>query len=132
MTVDPREVIADWEGMCSPQGKLDAGQDAIDIVRSIVPLHDAWLKANPPCPTCDGAKKIACPACHGKTNPDESIICATCNDFTRIKCQACDHPYHPGVLPFDKWTAGLVALWTLAEVVEHLLTDELPQIGGAR
>lgn len=64
----------------------DALRELHDVDASIIAVVKQLYDLRPPCPTCDGTKKIACPSCHGKTHPDESIICATCNDFQRIKC----------------------------------------------
>lgn len=102
------------------------------------PLHDAWLKAKPPCPTCGGTHRVDDPDRTSNGNVVE-LDCPDCSD---------------GVLPFDKWTAGLaeatalapvsalVALWTAVHGPDwagdgsYPHTDDflarLRQIGGAR
>lgn len=85
MTVDPRTLAAHVRAVMGDGS-------ASTFIDSMVPLHDVWLRANPPCPTCGG---------FGATErPGEPIEpCADC-------------PESPGIQPFDKWTAGLVALAT--------------------
>lgn len=94
MSVDPRTLdMTDAE--------LYAAVDEVDRLRAIlVPLHNAWLQANPPCPTCGGEAQV----CDPETG---WMACPDCPD---------------GVQPFDKWTARLVALWTAVHDPEVALT----------
>lgn len=94
MTADPRTLAAQ-----------------VDTI--VVPLYAAWLKANPPCPTCGGKRDT-----WGETGLYDP--CPDCAD---------------GVSPFDKWTVGLVALWTEVHDPDNgplLFTASLRQIGTGR
>lgn len=65
--------------------------DVVKFIKSMIPLHDAWLQASPPCPTCDGTGSLGI--------RHDGLPCPDCSDGTQ---------------PFDKWTAAIVALWTAA------------------
>lgn len=108
MTVDPRTLAADLRAAAKadPADYLDTlGASAELIERVVVPLHVAWLQAKPPCPTCGGMN-----TCIGDG----------------VDCPDCD----TGVLPFDKWTAGLVALWTA--VHDELILAKIPAASTIR
>lgn len=132
MTVDPRTLAADMRDML-PETWPRLHRDAADAIDILVPLHDAWLQAKPPCPRCGGAKTCGSPYLHDS----HPVVCVgrAAGDYTcsgGLRCTDCSD----GVLPFDKWTAGLVALWTRVHSSNdyngiHLL-DELRQIGGTR
>lgn len=96
MTVDPRTLAADLRDML-PETWPRLHRDAADAIDILVPLHDAWLQAKPPCPTCGGSGDVLKPH---PTNPHLQLA---------DNCR-CEYTDHPGVQPFDKWTAGLVAL----------------------
>lgn len=109
VSVDPRALAANLELFVNyygtdpgvPMSAVDGAAAGAAFIRSMVPLHDAWLKANPP---CRGLCKRGFIGAAGNT-----FHCPDCTD-------------HPGVQPFDKWTAGLAALWT--EVTEAWLGEQ--------
>lgn len=95
MTVDPRIIAACLRDAADRPylGHRLLLLDAVDLIEQIlVPLHGVWLQAKPPCPTCGG---VGIEPLNPKF-PKSVKLCPDCPD---------------GVQPFDKWTAGLVALW---------------------
>lgn len=89
----------------------------------LAPLHDAWLQAKPPCPTCGGTV--------AQNRASHDALMAG-HSITRRLCPDCSD----GVQPLDKWTAGLVALWVDWHDLTLSLTNVTEQhprrFGGTR
>lgn len=97
---------------------------AADLIEQVVvPLHDMWLKANPPCPTC-----------HNMIGPD-GLAYIHVGPHEIAPCPEC--PESPGVLPFDKWVVTRLletweAVWSDRANPQNGVYAYLRSIGGTR
>ena len=154
MTLDPRTLSSELGDLLI---SIAAGRTfkAGEILRpksfieSMIPLHDAWLAAKPPCPTCGGTKLVRglppkvwvdCPNCPDGVQPfDRWTVGLVARDG--LRCRLCGHRDHAphaecqGLPPGATW-AGLVALWTavqeLPPEVYEPLSSHLRRIDGTR
>lgn len=126
VSADPRTFEAQLAGAIDRENGLK--HELLDLYlkqKAMVPLWDVWLTARPPCPTCDGTRYTE------RQVADRHYValvggpCPDCSD---------------GVQPFDKWTAGLAALWTAVHggipydypALGREVLDELRKIGGTQ
>lgn len=118
MTADPRTLTTTLRQANEYENRTLRCAAAADLIEQVVvPLHDAWLKAKPPCPTC-AVSKLHGDCGYHAFQINGHWVCNKCGFVA--KCPDCPD----GVLPFDKWTAGLVALWTeLTDALAKLLAD---------